>query len=495
MFRILIFTFLLSSCVSDSSKESSKSTSSPSKVLVDGIDAETPVGLSFNKMNTEGYDTSEWVAPDYSNQMGKIGYDPEVSFTASGRLRIHVDFWKRIYSEFSSWQGLLHDSVHIDLVYEEVDFSEIMLDSQTTYAQKLKLRRQLVDRLKKKVQLSVANIRARKPLSPYEAELKLKIERYSEKGILSKLPKKGRLRFQLGQKDYIQNGIFHSGAYLKEIERIFEEKNLPKELTRLPFVESSFNLKARSKVGASGIWQIMPGTARGKLSRSYFYDYRNHPIEAAKLAADILRYNHKVLKKWPLALTAYNYGPAGIRRLVKKVGTSDINELIKMRKRRWGFASSNFYASFLAILEVEKDAKTHFGEEIIVRSPIPFERVKTKTSISGAEFKKIMDQSTDFKKLNPQFNLSRLDSYSYLKRGLPIYFSSKTQASKLAFNELGSFTPKYDKKSHKVRRGQTLSQIARRYGVSVRSIVQMNNLKSANQIKIGQNLKVPIRRR
>lgn len=112
-------------------------------------------------------------------------------------------------------------------------------------------------------------------------------------------------------------------------------------------------------------------------------DERNDPIAATRAAARKLRENYHLLESWPLALTAYNHGPAGVRRIVTKLGTKDLVEIIqKTDAKRFGFASENFYACFLAALEAEKNAKKYFTnlqwapelqyEEIVTRKPFRF---------------------------------------------------------------------------------------------------------------------------
>jgi membrane-bound lytic murein transglycosylase D len=100
-----------------------------------------------------------------------------------------------------------------------------------------------------------------------------------------------RLRFQLGQKDRFLDGLYQSGRFLSFMEDIFKKEGMPLELTRLPFVESSFNIRARSKVGASGIWQFMRSTARLFIKLSPAIDERNDPLRATEAAARLLRYN------------------------------------------------------------------------------------------------------------------------------------------------------------------------------------------------------------
>ncbi len=173
---------------------------------------------------------------------------------------------------------------------------------------------------------------------------------------------KNRLRFQLGQKDRMKSAIFFSGRYLEQFEEIFKENGLPIELTRLVFVESSFNVLARSKVGASGLWQLMPSVAKPHKMISSYVDQRNDPWAATALAAKVLSGNYKMLESWPLAITGYNHGPNGVRRMVEKYSTNEIVDLIQnvRSKKSFGFASRNFYPSFLAALEVEKNASFYF---------------------------------------------------------------------------------------------------------------------------------------
>jgi membrane-bound lytic murein transglycosylase D len=485
-----LMSFMMA-CSCSSTEERSKDSSNKT-MLKDTHGQETLVAHTFI-WEQGNFETQNWKAPDYSNQEGRIGWSAD-SFTVPKGLEVNVNFWKDIYQKYSSDEGVVHDSYHIDLVYEVVDFRPIMRDASLSNAQKLKKRRQMVDGIKRKVKRAISAIRNGHKLDDYAKELKNKISKYKEKNILRELPQKGRLRFQLGQKDYIRRGLFHSGAYMDDIEQIFAQYNLPRQLARLPFVESSFNLKAKSKVGASGIWQIMPATARGKLARNHFYDYRNHPLEAAHVAAKLLAYNYRVLEDWPRAVTAYNYGAAGIRRLSRKLGTSDISEMAKKRHRRWGFAASNFYASYLAFLDTEQKAGDIHGPEFKIRKPLNYHRLKLTKNIGWNWLQEELASSwEDFQALNPQFRHFEKDKYAMLKKGLVIYLPVKSKEEFLdSYDKAKSFYPKYDYRIHRVSRGENLSLIARKYRVSVNSIIRMNQLSNRGFIRAGQNLKVPI---
>jgi len=306
----------------------------------------------------------KWTAPDYSKQTQQVvGWTP-TAFAVPKGMEDRVQFWKDIYTKYTSDQGVLHDSLYVNIVYDSVDFSDITSRADLTNREKEKARRKRVTERKKEIQTRLERLQTVKDPSGLADEdrriwdMFLKVEGPKK---FIEASRKGRLRFQLGQRSQFIAGIKQSGRYLRQMEEIFQQEGMPLELTRLPFVESSFNLSARSKVGASGIWQFMRSAARPYMRMDNSADERNDPLRATRSAAKKLRANYQMLTLWPLAITAYNHGPSGVARLTKKMGTTDIVELLDVRRGRFGFASANFYASFLAALDVERNADKHFG--------------------------------------------------------------------------------------------------------------------------------------
>jgi membrane-bound lytic murein transglycosylase D len=346
-----------------------------------------------------------WRAPDFSKQDGALGWSSS-AFSVPPELKDRVAFWKLIYAKYTTDQGLLHDIDDVTVVYEAVDFTSILRDSKLSTKAKSRARTRHLDatrsRLQKRLEalskmkkesdlkddrdrellgyftkLSPAELFA----SPKEEKSKTTLKALKEK--IAKAAKKKRIRFQLGQRDKFILGVYYSGRYMRQMEKIFRSENLPIELTRLPFVESSFNIKARSRVGASGIWQFMPRTARPWMMVSRDIDERNDPLSATSAAARLMKSNFDRLGSWPLALTAYNHGASGLVRAIKKTGSRDLAVIIeKYESRRFGFASSNFYSCFLAALEVEKEARELLGDvkwslefdgiEIDLKKPLPW---------------------------------------------------------------------------------------------------------------------------
>ncbi len=298
----------------------------------------------------------EWKAPRYEYAVNPLGYE-STSFKTPKGFESRVEFWKKIYTEYSTQQGVIHDSEEVGVIYKEVDFTDIEQNSELSLRQKDKKKQKRVENYKKEI---------------LEKNSKLKMS---------------DLRFQLGQSDRIQKAIYISGRYIEDFEEVFRLNNLPLELVRLVFVESSFNVLARSKVGASGLWQIMPSNAKPYKMISNTVDKRNHPIKATKLAAKILKNNFMMLGDWSLAVTGYNHGPTGVLKMTRKYKTRDLVELVDNvnSRKSFGFASKNFYASFLAILDVEKNASKYFkniswskkldGENLKLPQPISYKNL------------------------------------------------------------------------------------------------------------------------
>ncbi len=151
--------------------------------------------------------------------------------------------------------------------------------------------------------------------------------------------------------------IERARPHIQTVMQILEEEGLPPELAAIPFVESMFNPKAYSFRGAAGLWQLMPRTARElKLKVTRDVDQRRSLEHSTRAAARLLKKNYKMLKSWPLAITAYNHGPYGIQRAVRKIGSNKLPDLITHYKTgSWGFSSKNFYVEVVAIIKILKE--------------------------------------------------------------------------------------------------------------------------------------------
>jgi membrane-bound lytic murein transglycosylase D len=316
-------------------------------------------------------------------------------------LERQVEFWTQIYGKYSSEYGVLHDARKVDLVYTVVDFTPITRTNLHPFTKEHRIHFKLETERGKIIKLLRGFDRGILPKKMTANEHRVWEYFKTIKGKNKYRNAIENLRFQLGQKDFVEKAFFYSGIYLNHMEKIFLKEKLPIELTRIPFVESSFNIMARSKVGASGIWQIMPSTGR-KLIPNELIDYRNDPLKATEFAAKLLKFNLKVLKVWPLAVTAYNHGPTGIKKLSDLHKTKDLTKIINSvyGTKSFGFASSNFYTCFLAILNVEKNIKEYFPD-IQKGAPLSVEAVTLKKPLKFAQLLKLFNN-----------NLKQLDRYN-----------------------------------------------------------------------------------
>ena len=173
-----------------------------------------------------------------------------------------------------------------------------------------------------------------------------------------------RLRVQRGRREVFADSLQRSRAYLLDIRRAVRAARLPLALAYLPHVESSFNAAAVSPAGAVGLWQLMPETARDyQLRVDEEVDERQDAVRSMSVALAFLKEAHRVLQSWPLAITAYNYGVAGTVRGTAAVGSRDfVTFRAEHAGPSFGFASRNYYAQFLAAVQVAEHHGHYFRE-------------------------------------------------------------------------------------------------------------------------------------
>lgn len=281
-------------------------------------------------------------------------------------LQRDVDFWIRIYSGVPTSRGLLHDPVDLSIVYGEAEIPPGQPGSPERRAAIEAARerwrsalRQAADALEAGAGSSSDDVR--RALGVWSAQGATPTPAALREAA-------GRVRFQLGQSDRFRVGLERSGAWRPHIARTLAAAGLPAELIALPHVESSFDPFAGSKVGAAGLWQFMPGTGKLYLRVDAAVDERYDPFRATEGAVQLLANNFRLLGSWPLALTAYNHGAAGMRRARDTMGTDDFAVIARRyRGSAFGFASRNFYPSFLAALTIDQDPGRWFPG--VVRAP------------------------------------------------------------------------------------------------------------------------------
>lgn len=286
-------------------------------------------------------------------------------FDIPAGLESRVMFWTKIYAIYPSTSIVIHDRSDLAIVYTVLDYSKVWeSDKYSKYKKVFIMQNGISSELSRLRKLLFSLINKNKY---NQEELKIinmfssDLKKNSKKEVFTKAIKD--IRAQTGQKNFFINGIRTSGMYMEQIDKIFFENNLPMELSKLPFVESSYNFKAISKVGATGLWQIIDETGEYYLELNKDIDERISPVKASTAAAKILKTDYKTLKSWPLAVTAYNFGAYRLKRAVKKLKTKDIVQIINnFENPYFGFAAKNFYAEFLAALHVYTYHELFFGQ-------------------------------------------------------------------------------------------------------------------------------------
>lgn len=180
------------------------------------------------------------------------------------------------------------------------------------------------------------------------------------------------LRVQQGLSERFRETLVRARTYRPSMERIFRTAGLPVELTLLPSVESGFYSRARSSAGAVGIWQFTRATGRQYMKIRGRRDDRLDPLRETEAAARLLNYNYAVLGDWPLAITAYNHGTYGMERAASIYGDDFSRIVQRYDGPHFGFASKNYYAEFLAALQVHQYEAAYFpGIQFEVPPPPP----------------------------------------------------------------------------------------------------------------------------
>lgn len=426
-------------------------------------------------------------------------------------LRSQVEFWIKVFANYSRYQVLIHDTWHLDSIYSVLDFRDLA-GSMSEEA----LSRHIEERSreeKERIRARLIDLHQRgegaRDLDHEARRLRAMVLRHGERTPLLMAADPDRIRGQRGLRERFGEGIRISRRYLPEMEKMFRLQGIPVELTRLPLVESCFQIGAHSKVGAAGIWQFMPATGREYMRVDDQIDERRDPMVATAAAALLLKRNYEVLGNWPLAVTAYNYGRVGMARAVDAVGSTDLVKIIRhYRGPAFKFASRNFYAELLAAIHVDGNHRDYFGE-LSMHHPVPTDSITVPQASSFARLAQAVGTQTDMlAEINPALTPAVVRGRLPVPKGYRLRVPS--QAGDLREARLAAMppssparAPRAEEKArhrrgaqprsqtHRVEPGQTLSAIARRYGTSVSAIERRNKLRSGAPLRVGQRLVIP----
>ncbi|QOP41267.1 lytic transglycosylase domain-containing protein [Sulfurimonas marina] len=283
--------------------------------------------------------------------------------------------------------------------------------------------------------------------------------------------------------------------FIPAIKSTLSKYNVPQEFLYLAMAESNFRTKAYSNKRAAGLWQFMPGTAKYfKLHIDEYTDERRDPIKSTEAAAKYLSSLHKRFGKWYLAAIAYNCGGGRLNRAIKDAGTDDLNVLLDEEKKYIPKESRYYIRKIVALSLIGSDEyyllKSEYEYLLNRANAYSLATIKLSSGESLERISKLLGiPLTELKKLNRHLKYDFVPPYA---KGYEIY---------IPYIKLSEFKQKYQSepikniyKVHKVTKGDNLSYIGKKYGVSYRVIKDFNNLKTS-RLRINQKLIIPIPKR
>ena len=275
-------------------------------------------------------------------------------------------------------------------------------------------------------------------------------------------------------------------VYGPMLSSIIEECNLPPELLYLAMIESGLNPKAHSKAAANGMWQFIYSTGKiYGLNRTWYVDERRDPEKATRAACAYLTDLYNEFDNWYLALAAYNAGEGRIRRATKLHQTSDFWQLHSLPRE-----TRNYMPYFLAASIIAKNPLKYGFKRKKTKKPISYDLVTIEKSADLTVLANAAN--TSFKMiqtLNPELRQSATPSESYMLK-IPKGNKNLFIKNYNALPESERFAPQFV--SHKVRNGESLWTIARKYRISIHDLVAVNKIRNRSMIRTGQKLTIPV---
>ena len=294
--------------------------------------------------------------------------------------------------------------------------------------------------------------------------------------------------FQTRLRDRFEEWLARSGRYIPMMQEILKEHQLPEDLVFLALIESGFNPKAFSRAKASGPWQFITGTGkRYGLRIDQWIDERRDPVKSTVAAARYLKDLYGMFGSWPLSMASYNAGEGRIMRAMARTKAEDFWELHSSSLRP---ETKNYVPKFMAATIIAKEPQK-YGFFIDYHPPFTYEEVQISKPVSFKTIAKAAGISVaEIKTYNPELKKEMTPpKYPRYRLKLPL-------GAKARFVE--NFSPRAEKEieitdaqKHRIRRGETISSIARKYDVSVRRILEANQLEKGNLIQAGHLLLIP----
>jgi len=290
--------------------------------------------------------------------------------------------------------------------------------------------------------------------------------------------------FQTVGRDAFETYLRRSGKYVDLMRSILKEKELPLDLVWLCLVESGFNPKAYSWARAMGPWQFIASTGRKYgLRRNWWYDERRDFVKSTYAACNYLSFLYDKFSSWSLALAAYNSGEGRVERSIRKNHNDNFWDLKLPRQ------TENYVPLYMAATIIAKNP-AGYGFNVEYADPIQFDIVKIDQPMDLEKVAKIVGTSLKtMKELNPEL-LRGVTPPNYPGYRLRVPSGTKELLAEYVKKNRSELTSGVFVE-HKVRKGETLSYLAKKYRVPLSVIMETNRLKNKHFLRIGQRLMIP----
>ena len=422
----------------------------------------------------------------------------DATFPCPPALQRRVDLWIEVFSRYGDGQVILHDSDRPERIYK-------VLKSKARCSRRREPRR--IRRARRAIAASLRRIArqraAGRPVAPRDRHLAL-LFKGEGPAVIRRAAR--RIRCQDGNRDRFAQALERYGLYRDAVVAALRQAGLPEDIQYLPFVESGYNPRAYSRVGAAGMWQIMPRTARKLgLQLGGAVDERLDPDAATRAAIRYLQRSHEILSAtaggragdtslYPFVITSYNYGVAGMRRALRHMGPDFVKVIHHYRARRFRVAVKNFYASFLAARHVARNAGKYFPGVRMQRPPRRFRWVVARPT-SARRLSRVLEVPlATLKALNPSLTRFVWSGQRLVPRGYVLHLPERQDAYRTRIAALQALPPERPRLAdghYRVQPGDTACGIARRHRVSCRELIALNGLGRRALIRAGQILVLP----